>query len=80
MNRTTTNPPVCSRAILRCTHPNAKCIIARQLPKYLFNLHQTEPTGPGSETVVIAKIDTYSSVANRTYRAWVPKIGRKIGN
>ena len=47
MNRTTTNLPVCSRAILWCTHPNAKCIIARQLPIYFLKLHQTEPTGPG---------------------------------
>ena len=37
MNRTTTSLPVCSRAILRCTHPNAKCIIARQLPIYFLN-------------------------------------------
>ncbi len=47
MNRTTTSPSVCSRAILRCTHPNAKCIIAHLLPKYFLKLHQTAPTGPG---------------------------------
>ena len=47
MNRTTTNLPVCSRAILRRTRPNAKCIIARQLPKYFLKLHQTAPTGLG---------------------------------
>ena len=39
MNRTTTSPLVCSRAILRRTRPNAKCIIARQLPKYFIKLH-----------------------------------------
>ena len=53
MNRTTTNLPVCSReTISRCTHPNAKCIIARELPIYFLKLHQTEPTGPGSEKVI----------------------------
>ena len=37
MNRTTTNLSVCSRAILRCTHPNAKCIIARYYRNILSN-------------------------------------------
>ena len=47
MNRTTTNLPVCSRAILRRTRPNAKGIIAHQLPIYFLKLHETEPTEPG---------------------------------
>ena len=33
---------------------------------------QTEPTGLGSETVVISKIDTYGTPQNRTYQ---PKAG-----
>ena len=45
MNRTTTGfPPVCSRAILRRTRPNAKCIIARRLPKYFIKLHEKNRT------------------------------------
>jgi len=38
---------------------------------------ETEPTGPGSETIVVSKIDTYGAVPNRTYRVWEGKIGRK---
>ena len=30
---------------------------------------KTEPTGPGSETVVISKIDTYGTPQNRTYQS-----------
>ena len=43
MNRTTTSGLVCSRAILRRTRPNAKCIIARLLPNYFLKLHATAP-------------------------------------
>ena len=56
MNRPTTNLPVCSRAILWCTHPNAKCIIARQLPIYFLNLHETEPTGLGIAGLLLLKV------------------------
>ena len=56
MNRPTTSLPVCSRAILWCTHPNAKCIIARQLPIYFFKLHQTEPTGLGIARLLLLKV------------------------
>ena len=62
MNRTTTSGLVCSRAILRRTRPNAICIIARLLPIYFLKLHQTEPTGPGAETVIFFKIDAYGAV------------------
>ena len=59
MNRTTTSPSVCSRAILRRTRPNAKGIIARQLPKYFIRLHQTEPTGPGVDNLYRDSILSY---------------------
>ena len=41
---------------------------------------KTEPTGPGAETVIVSKIDTYALVPNRTYRAWGLKLNEKIEN
>ena len=32
-----------------------------ELPIYFLKLHQTEPTGPWSETFIFSKIDTYGS-------------------
>ena len=44
--------------------------IARQLPIYFLKLHETEPTGCGSEAVIIFKIDTCGSVENHTCLLW----------
>ena len=55
-------------ALLRTCLFVVRQFIAHQLPIYFFTLHQTEPAGPGSETVVVSKIDTYGTPQNRTYR------------
>ena len=60
INRTTTNPPFVvgqfcgvltqiwfpTRGKICLCFTFAKCIIARRLPKYFLELHQTAPTGP----------------------------------
>ena len=56
MNRTTTNLPVCSRAILRRTRPNVKCVIAHQLPKYFLKLHQLYRTPFRLEEMTMSEI------------------------
>ena len=49
-----------------------------ELPKYFIKLHQTEPTGLGySAHHFFLKLTPMGAVPNRTYRAWVSKIGRK---